>query len=388
MDFWADWCQPCKLIEPIVEQLAKEMQGRVVFGKVDTEENREIPERYDIRSIPTLLVFKNGQYISTRTISTLDEIARKVNIDVSQIREVLSKKGIKDTLYNDDEFIQMSDIQEEFSKIAERIAHFIGHKRGVFKLDRIDKIFLDFEGLDIPGFLELFDNFGYEEASKEILDIFKDVEVGMKHFALNAQYAIGVAQEKITPVNLTVYERKPSFLKTKVGEFSIILSMAFILSAIYPLYALFILQDLNKTQTQLKNDVSAMKKTTKSLYKQLKQQRVSRDSLKIKSDEKIANIKSLGNMVEALVMFDKDVIKRQKIMKDINQVMKKYSLSSKNLKLENSNLVTVQVIAKFDKRDNIAKFIKDLISDGYSSVATSKIQKNETYYESFVEIKI
>ncbi|MEA1955109.1 MAG: hypothetical protein U9N02_01280 [Campylobacterota bacterium] len=334
------------------------------------------------------VVFKNGQYISTRSISTLDEIARKIGIEISDIREVLSTKGIEDTLYQDDEFVQMSDTQEIFSKIVERIAHFIGHKRGVFKLETVDKIYLDFEGLDIPGFLDLFDSYGYENSTKEVLDIFKDVEVGMKHYALNANYALCVVQEKITPVNLTVYERKPTFFKSKVGEFSIVMIIAFILAILYPLYALVVLKGLENTQQKLKNDVVSMKKTTKDLHTELKKQRELRDAIKIKTNETITKIKSLGNTVEALAMFDKDTIAREKMMKDINKVMKKYNLSSKKLEFKNSTIVIVQIIAKYDRRDDIAEFIKDLISYGYSSVVTTKIQKTEAYYESFVEIKI
>ncbi|MBN2170544.1 MAG: thioredoxin [Candidatus Krumholzibacteriota bacterium] len=61
VDFWAEWCGPCRVIGPIIEQLAGEQQGRIVFGKLDTEANPETPARFDIHSIPTMLVFKNGQ---------------------------------------------------------------------------------------------------------------------------------------------------------------------------------------------------------------------------------------------------------------------------------------------------------------------------------------
>jgi thioredoxin 1 len=63
VDFWAEWCGPCKMIGPIVEDLAQEYEDKVTIGKMDVDENNEITTRYGIRNIPTLLFFKDGQLI-------------------------------------------------------------------------------------------------------------------------------------------------------------------------------------------------------------------------------------------------------------------------------------------------------------------------------------
>ncbi len=63
VDFWAEWCSPCKMIAPILETLAEEYDGKIKFVKVDTEENFETPSTYGIFSLPTLLVFKGGERV-------------------------------------------------------------------------------------------------------------------------------------------------------------------------------------------------------------------------------------------------------------------------------------------------------------------------------------
>jgi thioredoxin 1 len=63
IDFWAIWCGPCKMIAPIVDELAKEYDGKLRIGKVDVDSNQHLAMKYGIRSIPTLLVFKGGKVV-------------------------------------------------------------------------------------------------------------------------------------------------------------------------------------------------------------------------------------------------------------------------------------------------------------------------------------
>ena len=63
VDFWAPWCGPCRTIAPIIDELHLEMEGKAVVGKVNVDENTEVPVEYGIRNIPTLLIFKNGEVV-------------------------------------------------------------------------------------------------------------------------------------------------------------------------------------------------------------------------------------------------------------------------------------------------------------------------------------
>ena len=77
VDFWAEWCGPCRMLGPVVEELATEMAGKVKFGKCNVDENQDVAGKYGVRSIPTLLVFMNGvvkgQMVGAMTKAMLKE---------------------------------------------------------------------------------------------------------------------------------------------------------------------------------------------------------------------------------------------------------------------------------------------------------------------------
>jgi len=80
VDFWAPWCGPCRMLGPIIEDLSTEYDGKMVFAKVNTDENPSIPGQYDIMSIPSLLLFKGGRLVG-RTVGMRPKPALKEWID-------------------------------------------------------------------------------------------------------------------------------------------------------------------------------------------------------------------------------------------------------------------------------------------------------------------
>jgi len=66
LDFWAEWCAPCKQIGPILEEISDEYNDKIIVGKMDVDENPETPGKYQIRGIPTMLLFNKGELIDTK----------------------------------------------------------------------------------------------------------------------------------------------------------------------------------------------------------------------------------------------------------------------------------------------------------------------------------
>lgn len=66
VDYWAEWCGPCRAIAPVLDQIAEDYKGRIKIAKVNVDENQEVPRKYGIRAIPTLMLFKNGNVEATK----------------------------------------------------------------------------------------------------------------------------------------------------------------------------------------------------------------------------------------------------------------------------------------------------------------------------------
>ena len=79
VDFWADWCQPCKVLVPTIEAVAEQYKGRLKVGKMNVEENDDVPFRYSITTLPTLMIFKKGQVSEQRVgLISKDNLAKLI----------------------------------------------------------------------------------------------------------------------------------------------------------------------------------------------------------------------------------------------------------------------------------------------------------------------
>ncbi|MEL7485040.1 MAG: thioredoxin [Planctomycetota bacterium] len=64
VEFWASWCMPCRMVEPVIRQLAGEFEGRVMVGQVDTDQNRDLAHRFEVNAVPTIVIYRDGAPVS------------------------------------------------------------------------------------------------------------------------------------------------------------------------------------------------------------------------------------------------------------------------------------------------------------------------------------
>ena len=84
VDFWAEWCGPCKMISPIIEELSDEYSGKAKIGKVNVDQNSDISMKYGIRSIPTILLLKNGEVVDKQVgVTSKEKLKTKIDAHLS-----------------------------------------------------------------------------------------------------------------------------------------------------------------------------------------------------------------------------------------------------------------------------------------------------------------
>ena len=332
------------------------------------------------------VLFQNGKYIAHRRTLSLEQIAKEIGVDTQRCRNFLAKNGLIEEKYSEEESVFLSQLQLSLSKQMEKFVHTINHKRGIFGLEGIDRLFVDFEGNSLDGLEAIFSAYGMDDVEIHTLDSLDEAKTEVNRF-LKAKYIFLCANELCgNALNLSPYERQPSWYKRHVGHLAFVSTAALLLAIMHPSYFYINNMILDDKIQKLESNVKAVEAKTSVLSEKLKRIKVDLTSNK----EKVRNIQ-IDNKVYQVTLDTLPVLMnaryvRQQMMNDAVDILKKYKLSALALDQNSTYSMNIHVIADYTKRDSIAKFMKKWMQTGYKEARTNEIYLDENIYESKIEV--
>ena len=332
------------------------------------------------------VLFHKGKYVAHRRTLCIEEISIEVGIDDLRCRSLLSMNGLVEANYSEQDKPFFEQLQLVFSKQIEKIIHAVNHQRGLFGIEGIDHVYVDFDGHSLEGLENIFAAYGMDNVPIESI-LCKTSQRIETHRLTEAMYIYLCANDLIeNPLNLSPFERQEIWYKRHSGQLIGISAAALLVALIYPAY--FYTQGLlldQKIQV-LEASITQMEVETKRLGITLSslQEKVKLSEKKIKTADAKNAVYSLT--LESLpVLMNKGYI-RQKMMYDALDILQKYKLSTLSLDQNGTKSMNIHVISDYNSRESIAKFMKRWMQTGYKEARTKKIYLDENIYESKIEV--
>lgn len=331
------------------------------------------------------VIYQQGRYVSHRIIDHLAHIALKCGVEVEELKDLLKTKGLEEANYTPEQMVIFTTLQEILAKSVERIIHTLNHKRGLFGLDALNRIIIDFEGSSIQGLEALFYAFGVENIPIEILK-FKDINPEQSHQILGAKYLLGVAQGHYEAINISPFLRKPPFWKQPVGVVSAVVIATLLLSGSYLGYLAYNSMELQKQVDVLSKLIESADAKQKEQIKQKAALEEEYSGAKVALEEASKTMFALEQSHDALLFFESAKKERQKAMDEALKLMEKYRIGVRSIEQNSTKSLRLHVQIPAQNRAKIASFIEGMAQIGYTQSATEKIFQNETWHESMVEV--
>ncbi len=338
-----------------------------------------------------LSFYKNGLYISTKSLINLSEIVQKLNlqnIDISleKLNGLLLDKGLKQELYEKNEGELFLALESNFSDILTKINNVAMHNRSVFGFDKIDRIFFSTKRGRVKGLKEFMVEFGFTDVEVFDFNLFREKQESNFLEKIVCSYGLDKYIENSDKQNITIFSKPPPFLSSEFGKLSLLISA--LLIVLFGVYGYFYI-DIQNIQNQkdglesryhsIEARANRYKRGVKKEIKEIKE--VKKDIEK--QDTVFENIKQSINKIEKMKGKESRYIS---FLAKINQLLAKYRLKTRSIEQIGRNKMVLEVVSDYSKRDKIAKFLKSLISEGFTNVKTKEIKLDENKYVSKVEI--
>ncbi len=340
-----------------------------------------------------LSIYKDGKYLSSSSLNTLCGIAKDITKAISEpfnvqtLREILSKKGLDAKRYDDSEKVLYDALYAIFSEIFYKINNIAMHNRSIFGFDVIERIFLSTVDGRIRGLREFIKSIGFEESELGDLNLFKQKNEHNFLEYITASYILQKKIDKDNSLNLTFVEKRKPFYKTKAGcliLFTIFLILAF---SSCPAYLFFQNNSLSKQKDILQKRYDKLQNKTRNIKQQIVQSKLDIKKITDAINSQKEKLSNLDKSIDELILLTSREKKSYKTVLLLDKYLKKYHLSLSGFEQKKNNHIVLDIIARYDKRDDIAKFMKDLIESGFVEVSTKEIKLDENYYISKIEIE-
>jgi len=332
------------------------------------------------------VLFHEGKYIAHRRTLSLEQIAKEIGVDSVRCKHLLSKNALIEERYSAEESLFFDQLQLSFSKQIEKIVHTINHKRGLFGIEGIDRIFVDFDAKPLDGIDTVFSAYGMDGIEVNTFLNPKEENVAAKKFS-TARYIYLCANDLLeNPLNLSPYERLAPWYQRHSGRLVFVSAVAILLAMIHPAYFYVNSMILDERIQVLEKNVLVMDEKTKLLSAKL-----NRLKTEVQHNRETVGTIRTKNKVYQVTLDTLPVLMnaryvRQKMMYDAVEILKDYKLSALSLDQNGTHSMNIHVIADYRKRATIAKFMKKWMQTGYKEARTDEIYLDESIYESKIEV--
>lgn len=332
------------------------------------------------------VLFRDGRYIAYRNIDTLASLSAKTKYDLDTIKALLKTKGAVEENYAPEELDVLTAVQDYLTKAIERIVHTINHKRGLFGLNGVDRIFIDYDGAVIPGLESIFEAFGIEVNSILPLTAPNGQDQHKYHDFLAASYLLDVANGRLKSVNLTPFERELPLYRQPAGSFLITLFLAlFLVGAGWYFLQMLIGKEQEKIDTLNSKISQATSRVNKAKSKE-DELKKSLNTLSVQTKELQEENGQLEQTKGAISLFENSSIQRSQMVDNALMGLSQNQLGVIKIDQNSSKKLSLHIVTTPNKQSNIANFMNFMSQRGYQRSHTKQIYRKDGLYESVVEI--
>ncbi len=334
-------------------------------------------------------LYYQGRYIGYRNINSLSSLSKRTGIELAKLKEYLQTKGFVRSNYDLEEMHIIDTVQEVFLKDIEKLVYSVSHKRSIFGVEGIEKVYVDFYSQSLQGLEEFFAPFGYPQIKIEPISLPEHTPSNVNtDITLSCRYLLLAQDEKneLQRVNLTPMARKKPLVQYEAFGYIVAVAVSLLLVVGGYVYLSYMNASAKEELVKEKRLEKEHKRKVADILKRYKELKAQNKALQEKMEKIDGEIFVYETTIEAVPMVQEQKLKRQRFMNDILSTLAKYKLNTKYIRQKDAKEMDIMLISQSRNRETISRFMEDLLEMGYSKVYTDKIYNEYGVYMSNVKV--